>query len=157
MQWHWYYLLPILMLAGILYLVWRPFRGFSREVLFERARELFKLQREKLHHLFYKTAAESGKPRGLRWVNIEWDEQVVFAREKKSGHVAALVSVTVKFEAVEGSDMENLPAVGNLRSASAVFFFHKGQWHTVGKVLFNFNPDEAIAHFENLYERVGQL
>lgn len=152
----WYWILPLPMLA-VVWMAWRPFRLFGREVQFERARELFKLQRERLQSIFFKTAAGSGKPRGLRWTSIEWAESVLFARERHSGHLAALVNVTIAFEAVEGSDMEDLPAVGNLRNASAVFFFHKGDWHTVGKVIFNLNPDEAVAHFQNLYERVGSL
>ena len=53
------------------------------------------------------------------------------------------------------SDMEGVAAVGNLRNASAVFFFHRGHWMTVGKAVFNMNPNEAIAHFKNQYERVG--
>ena len=46
-------------------------------------------------------------------------------------------------------------AVGNLRNASAVFFFQAGHWHTVGRAVFNMNPDEALVHFKNQYERVG--
>jgi len=63
--------------------------------------------------------------------------------------------VTIQFEAIEGSDMEGLPAVGNLRNASAVFFFHRGHWDTVGKVVFNMNPNEAVLHFKNQYERIS--
>ena len=77
-----------------------------------------------------------------------------FARDRRSGELAALVPVTIQFEAVEGSDMEGLPAVGNLRNASAVFFFHRGQWQTVGKAVFNMNPDEALSHFKNQYEHI---
>ena len=73
---------------------------------------------------FFQAASASGKPRGLRWKAIEWEPAVEFARERASGRLAALVGVTIQFEAVEGSDMEGLPAVGNLRNASAVFFFH---------------------------------
>jgi hypothetical protein len=51
--------------------------------------------------------------------------------------------------------MEGLPAVGNLRNASAVFFFHRGRWHTAGKAVFNLNPDEALARFRNQYEPLG--
>ena len=50
--------------------------------------------------------------------------------------------------------MEGEPAVGNLRNASAVFFFHRGHWETVGKAVFNMNPGEAIDHFKNQYERL---
>jgi hypothetical protein len=68
-------------------------------------------------------------------------QAVAFARERATGQLAALASVTIQFEAVEGGDMEGLPAVGNLRDASAVFFFHRGRWHTAGRAVFNLNPD----------------
>jgi hypothetical protein len=141
-------------LALIVLLAWRPFRAFSREVQFERARELFLLQRERLEAHFLKAAAATGKPRGLRWKDCDWESEVIFARERQSGQLAALISITIQFEAVPGGDMEGVPAVGNLRNASAVFFFHRGHWHTVGKAIFNMNPDEAVAHFKTQYERV---
>lgn len=152
----WFWLVPVvaIVVLAIVLLIWRPFRAFSREVQFERARELFLLQRERLEAHFMKAAAASGKPRGLRWKDCEWESEVVFARERESHQLAALVSITVQFEAVAGGDMEGLPAVGNLRNASAVFFFQRGHWHTVGKAIFNMNPDEAVNHFKNQYERV---
>jgi hypothetical protein len=152
----WWWLLPVVLLVVLIVAVvaWRPFRAFGREVQLERARELFLLQRERLEAHFLKAAAGSGKPRGLLWKDCDWESEVIFARERQSGQLAALVSITIQFEAVAGSDMEGLPAVGNLRNASAVFFFQRGQWHTVGKAIFNMNPDEAVAHFKNQYERV---
>jgi hypothetical protein len=51
--------------------------------------------------------------------------------------------------------MEGLPAVGNLRNASAVFNHQGGRWRPSGKVVFNLNPDEAVAHFKNRYELVS--
>ena len=77
-----------------------------------------------------------------------------FVRDKQTGQFAALVGVTIQFEAIEGSDMEGLPAVGNLRNASAVFFYDRGRWQTTGKTVFNLNPDEALAHFAAQYERL---
>jgi hypothetical protein len=152
----WAVLVPIVLVVALaaLLLAWRPFRAFSREVQFERARELFLLQRERLEAHFMKAAASSGKPRGLRWKDCDWESEVVFARDRHSGQLAALICITIQFEAVPGSDMEGLPAVGNLRNASAVFFFYRGHWGTVGKAIFNMNPDEAVAHFKNQYERV---
>jgi hypothetical protein len=130
---------------------WKRFRPLPRE---EQARSLFQQQRERLELQFFQAVSASGKPRGLRWKAIDWESNVEFARERGSGRLAALVGVTIQFEAVEGSDMEGLPAVGNLRNASAVFFFHQGRWRTVGKTVFNLNPNEALAHFQNQYERL---
>ncbi len=153
MDW-WGWLGAVGLLAGLLALAWRPLRRFGRAVHLERARESFRLQRPRLEELFLQAAAASGKPRGLRWKACDWEPGVEFARERATGQIAALVGVTIQFEAVEGGDMEGLPAVGNLRNASGVFFFQGGHWHTVGKAVFNMNPNEAIEHFRQQYERI---
>jgi hypothetical protein len=67
--------------------------------------------------------------------------------------LAALAGVTISFEAIEGGDMEGVEAVGNLRVASALFFFHAGAWHTTGKALFNLEPADVLARFATQYER----
>jgi hypothetical protein len=118
------------------------------------AQRAFQARRTELEAAFFAAAAASGKPRGLRWKACDWEPGVEFAREKATGQLAALVGVTIQFEAIEGGDMEGLPAVGNLRNASAVFFFHDGRWQTTGKTVFNLNPDEALTHFRNQYERL---
>ena len=118
------------------------------------ARDLFARQRPLLQDEFFAAASASGKPRGLRWKALEWEPGVAFARERASGDLAALVGVVIQFEAVEGGDMEGVAAVGNLRNASAVFFFHDGRWRTTGKALFNLNPDEALSRLAHQYERL---
>jgi hypothetical protein len=116
------------------------------------AADLFHRQRPQLEEMFFQAAASGGKPRGLRWKALEWEPGATFARERVSGGLVALVGLTIQFEAIEGGDIEDLPAVGNLRNASAVFFFHAGRWHTTGRAVFNLNPAEAVAHFGNQYE-----
>ena len=153
-MWIWWTAGAVLVVVVIL-LLQRPLRRFGKQVQSERARELFKLQRERLEAKFLTAAAATGKPRGLRWKDCQWGADIELVRERRTGHIAALASVTIRFEAVEGSDMEGLPAVGNLRNASAVFFFHRGHWDTVGKAVFNLNPNEAVEHFKNQYERIG--
>src|SRR5262245_41418122 len=143
-----------LFVVGVVFL-WRPLKLFGRHVQLERAQELFRLQRERLEAQFTKVAAASGKPRGLRWKECQWETGIEFVRDKQTGHIAALVGVTIQFEAIEGGDMEGVPAVAHPKTASAVFFFHHGHWQTAGRALFNMNPHEAIAHFNKQYERVG--
>ncbi|HLN30128.1 MAG TPA: hypothetical protein VK395_20460 [Gemmataceae bacterium] len=155
MEWFWILSSAVLLGAVALLLAWRPLHLFGKEVQVERARELFVLQRERLEAKFVTAAAATGKPRGLRWKDCSFERDIELARERKSGQLVALVPVTIQFEAIEGSDMEDLPAVGNLRNASAVFFFHRGQWLTVGKAVFNLNPAEVIQHFKNHYEHMG--
>ncbi len=150
------WLLPIIGIvvgaALLVVLAWKPLRSLAREAQVKHARLLFVRQREHLEASFLRAATASGKPRGLRWTECEWEQRFELAREPGSGRLAALIGVTIAFEAIPGSDMEGLAAVGNLRNASAVFFFDRGQWRTVGKTVFNMNPDEAIAHFQ--YARI---
>jgi hypothetical protein len=154
MEWLWLLPAALLLLGVVLFVLWRPLRSLGKDIQVERARESFLLQRERLEAKFMIAAAATGKPRGLRWKDCSFEREVELARERQTGQLVALVPVTIQFEAIEGSDMEGLPAVGNLRNASAVFFFHRGQWLTVGKAVFNLNPTEVIQHFKNRYERV---
>src|SRR5437016_10250639 len=152
--WFWLAVAGVVVIGIVFVLAWRPLRSLGRGIQIERARELFFLQRERLEAKFVTAAGASGKPRGLRWKDCDFENEIELARERKTGQLVALVSVTIAFEAIEGSDMEGLPAVGNLRNASAVFYFHRGQWHTTGKAVFNLNPVEVIEHFKNQYEHV---
>lgn len=145
-----YWILPISVAGAVGVALW--VRSFGRQVGIARARELFKLQRERLEAQFLVAAAATGKPRGLRWRECSWEDPVTFVRETATGQILAVVGVTIAFEAIEGSDMEGLPAVGNLRNASAVFAFERSRWSTVGKAVFNMNPDEAVRHFGSQYE-----
>ena len=153
----WLWLIPVVVLVVIaaVLLAWRPIHSLGKQIQVERARELFVLQRERLEAKFVTAASSTGKPRGLRWKNCSFDNQIELARQRQTGQLVALVPVTIQFEAIEGSDMEGLPAVGNLRNASAVFFFQRGKWLTAGKAVFNLNPTEVIEHFQKQYERVA--
>src|ERR1041385_405215 len=106
-----YWLLPIVLLAtiGIIsFWLW----GRSSAFALAPAREQFLIQREALQNAFFQAAASSGKPRGLRWKECQWNDLIEWVRDKKNGQLLALVGVTISFEAIEGSDMEGLAAVG---------------------------------------------
>lgn len=143
--------------GGLVLALWlfrRPLRRFGQQVQAERARELFHLQRPRLEEEFLRAASASGKPRGLIWQECLWEPQVLFVRQRHTGQIVALVALNVRFQAIPGSDMENVPAVQELKMASAVFFFERGRWHTVGRAIFNKNPEEAAEHFQGYYERL---
>lgn len=136
---------------GILAVLWG--RGSRRPDL-NRSRRLFHLRREWLEARFFTMAANSGKPRGLEWVDCEFSDDVSFARDRHSGRLRALVAVTIRFRAVEGGGMEDNPNVGNLREATAVFHLDGNEWGTDGRVVFNLNPVQAIAHYRQELELV---
>ncbi len=148
--WSWFIILAVLVLAAALLAALLRRRGAP----VAHARTLFERQRADLEAHFFRAAAASGKPRGLRWVRCEWDPGVRLARDRRTGQFLALVGVTISFEAIAGGDMEGVAAVGNLRNASAVFAFDGVHWTTNGRAVFNLNPDEAIRHFGGQYEPV---
>ena len=144
-------------LATAIALAFKPLRKMLRETEFARAQREFRLRREHLEAKFYELAAASGKPRWLRWVDCEFDDDVTYARDRQSGRLAAFVGITVSFEPVEGGLMEDVEAVGDLRAATAVFLLRRGVWSSDGRVMFNLNPAEAIAYYHQRLEKVGDL
>ncbi len=120
----------------------------------ERAFQEFKLRREALEAKFFQLAASIGKPRGLRWTVCDWKEPVRFVRDRSTGLLTALASVEIHFEAIEGGDMEDVAAVGDVRDASALFHYENGRWGTGGKALFNMNPETAVEKLEHQFEAV---
>lgn len=122
----------------------------------DQARRDFHLRRERLECVFFETAAVSGKPRGLRWLDCDFENDVTYACNRQTGQLAALVGCTIRFEAVEGGGMEHVAAVSNLRAATAVFEFDGKQWRTLGRAIFNLNPSETIEHFRDQLVLVGQ-
>src|SRR5262245_53007255 len=142
----------ILIAAGVAFVIlaiavvvllptWRARR---HRALLRNARARFLLRREWLEARFLTLATQSGKPRGLEWVQCDFDNGVRFARDRHTGSLRAFIGVTIGFRAIAGGGMEEVDAVGDLRAATAVFLFENNEWTTNGRVLFNMNPDEAI-------------
>lgn len=140
-------------------LAWRfaPWHLLRRRIALvdlQHARKLFHLRREWLEASFLTMAAQSGKPRGLQWVDCEFDDAVSFARDRHTGRLRALVAVTISFEAIEGGGMEDNPNVANRRAATAVFYLDGEAWSTNGRAIFNLNPEQAIEHYGQELEHV---
>jgi len=132
---------------------WSPLRAW-RARRSERAIREFRLHREHLEAQFFRRAASLGKPRDLRWLECDWLDSVAFGRDVQTGMLTAFVGVNIRFEAIEGGDMEGVEAVGMVRDAAALFHYHRGQWGTGGRALFNMNPTDALAHFRGQIEPI---
>ena len=132
----------------------RPWLTARRRAETDRALRQFRMQREQLEAKFFDLAKSSGKPRGLKWLDCDWQSEVRFARACQTGLLTAFVSVYIRYEAIEGGDMEGVAHVGTLREAAAVFHFQNGRWCTGGKALFNMNPAEAVTRLVGQFEPV---
>ena len=71
------------------------------------------------------------------------------------GILTAFVGINIRFEAIEGGEMEGVAAVGTIRDAVAVFHFHQGSWGTGGKALFNMNPQDALVRLESQFRPIA--
>lgn len=127
--------------------VWRQASASRRRRLRERALACFPRQLLDLESQFLAAAAATGKPRGLRWTSCRLEGPPSFAEDRVSKELYALVAATVSFEAIEGGDMEEVEAVGNLRAATAVFVHRDGEWTTDGRTVFNLEPAGALHHY----------
>jgi len=146
----WWWVAGGLLLVALLALVARWLWQLGRAVHVERCRELFRLQHERYEEKLLKAASATGLPRGLKWVSCQITGDAVLVRDTATGGIVALVPVLIQFEPVEGSDMEEVPAAREPRPATAVFTFHKGSWHTAGRVVFNHTPDQTVDAFAEL-------
>lgn len=126
----------------------------KRRAIVKQAYDVFHREREWLEARFLTAASNSGLPRGLEWMDCDFEDGVVFARDRQNGTLRAFVGVTVRFEAIPGGGMEDVEAVANLRAATAVFQYDGEHWKTEGRTIFNLNPEETIRHFGSELESV---
>jgi hypothetical protein len=151
----WYWLVPAAVILGLMYFFWRVGRRYAGDL--DAARTHFVEQQPSLQNAFFLAASTAGKPRGLRWKECQWDNHIEWLRDKQTRQLWALAGVTISFEAIEGGDMEGIAAVGDLRNATAVFFYQDGRWQTAGRTVFNLGPSEAAAHFSDGFENLKTL
>lgn len=124
----------------------RPVRLARQVERVARAQRDFHRQREPLEARFIDRAAARGKPRGLRWVEVDFDDDVVYARDRRTRQLKALVAIEVSFEAVTGGGMEDVENVAKAKAATAEFLHDGVRWTTEGKVYFNLAPSATVKY-----------
>ena len=134
----------------------RPLRVARQAEKIARAQRDFHRQREPLEAKFIERAAASGKPRGLRWADVDFDDDVVYARDRRSSQLKALVAVEVQFEAVEGGGMEHVENVALSKAATAEFLHDGTRWITEGHIYFNLAPTAAVKYLAENMELVAE-
>lgn len=134
----------------------RPIRAARAAERLARAQRDFHRQRERLEAKFIERAAASGKPRGLRWADVDFDDDVIYARDRRTRRLKALVAIEVSFEAIEGGGMEEVEAVSNVRAATAEFLHDGTRWMTEGRVFFNLAPSATVKYLATDLELVAE-
>ncbi len=134
----------------------RPLRIARQTEKIARAQRDFHRQREPLEAKFIERAAATGKPRGLRWAEVDFADEVVYARDRRSGHLKALVAVEVQFEAIEGGGMEHVENVALSKAATAEFLHDGTRWITEGQIYFNLAPSATVKYLAENMELVAE-
>ena len=135
--------------------MWRTWRRekFRRSVALAEAE--FARERLKLQEDFRAAANVSGKPRGLRWKSVEFQDRILLARDRANGELVGLAGATIAFEAVAGGDMEDVEAVGNLRAGTAILTWKGHEWTTAGRAVFNLEPRQVLEQYRESLNPVG--
>jgi hypothetical protein len=124
----------------------RPLRQIVEDVHIDHARELFHQQREWLEARFISALSRNDPAEAQRWEAANWHDEVLWARDRQTRHLLALVGVHFEpgpFDLMVGP-----------RHATALFEFRKGRWHVEGKRLDEMRPDEAVGRNQP-YEAVA--
>jgi hypothetical protein len=134
------YLIGAGILAVCLFAAWlilrRPLRQIVEDVHVDHARLLFHQHREWLEARFITVLSQSDPGLGERWESAHWNDEVLWARDRQTRRLLALVCVSF--------DPEPFDFVHTTRHATAVFEFHKGRWSVEGKRFDEMRPDEAV-------------
>jgi hypothetical protein len=142
-------------LAAIILCAVLWWRRLARTMHVERAIEAFRLRKELLATEFLHAANSTGFPRGLIWETCAFSGGISLAREKKSASYLLLTPVAIQFIPIPGSEMETVSAAREPRTAIAIFRFHRGQWVTDGRALFNLSPDDVAKRFASEYDFIA--
>jgi len=124
----------------------RPLRQVVEEVHFEQARMLFRQQREWLEARFVTVIGQADLTEGRRWESAEWHDEVVWARDRSSRQLLALVGVHFDAPFVPLHEPSH---------ATAVFEFHGGRWRVEGKRLDLTRPEQAVGR-DQPFEALGE-
>jgi len=117
-------------------ILWRPLRQIVEDMHVDHARALFHQQREWLEARFISALNQADPAEGQRWESAHWHDAVVWARDRQTRHLLALVCVHFEPGRFELSSTH--------RHATVLFEFRKGHWCAEGKRLDEMRPDEAI-------------
>jgi hypothetical protein len=129
-------------LSACLFAAWlilgRPARQFAEELHVDQARGLFRQNREWLEARFLGALGKIDAVERMRWEDAHWHDEVLWARDRQTRRLLALIAV--HFDANAFEDLSDAAP----RHSTALFEFRKGRWVAEGKRLDEIRPDEAM-------------
>jgi hypothetical protein len=153
---YWWVLLAAILVAMVFLWRWSPLGARSRAVRFPEARRDFHRQRERLEAKFLQLGMYPSRPDSPRWADVEFDDDVIYARNRSTGELSAFVAVTILIEDSPSDRSTATEATRTQREATAVFRFEGRHWETDGRAIFNKSPSEALRFYHRDLELVAQ-
>ncbi len=112
-----------------------PVRHLIEAIRFDRARVEFRQQREWLEARFLGALSRIDPPEAARWDDAHWQDDIRWARDRRSRRLLALLGVEFDRNPFD----ESAP-----RHATALFEYRKGRWLADGQRVDSLRPDEAL-------------
>jgi hypothetical protein len=116
----------------------RPLRVIVEGSGVERARQRFRQQRERLEARFLTALGRLDPSEAARWDDADWHDEVLWARDRQTRVLLALVGVRFRSDAFD--DLGD----PRPRHSTALFEYRRGRWLAEGKRLDEVRPDEAV-------------
>jgi hypothetical protein len=121
-----------------------PVRNLFEAMRFDQARLQFRQQREWLEARFLGALARKDPPEAARWDDAHWQDEVRWARDRRTRLLLALIGVEFDPSPIDDSAP---------RHATALFEYRKGRWLADGQRVDSLRPDEALLRHRR-YEAV---
>ncbi len=135
----WALLIPLCLVAAWAILR-RGIRILAEDRDLSKARSSFHLQREWLEVRFLDSLARTDPIERLRWDDAHWHDEVVWARDRQSRRLLALIGVHFDADPFLVAEFSDVPP----HHATALFEYRRGSWLTEGKHFDEIRPDEAF-------------
>jgi len=128
-----------------LWLISGPVRQYLAERKTNHARMLFHRQREWLEARFL-TSLGRDRPQDVeRWAEADWHDEVLWARDRRTRLLVALVGV--EFPSARAAC--STPHAPALSQATAIFVFRNGRWVSEGRWMDRMPPRDAFIAYQS--------
>jgi hypothetical protein len=129
-----------------------PLRRLADEFQAERAREHFRRHREWLEADFLIALGRTAPTERLRWEVADWHDEVLWARDRQTRRLLALIGVRFDGPARDepSATAPEIEPTCPRGDATAVFEYRGGSWHAEGKRIDEVRPAEAVRRNQRL-------
>ncbi len=149
----WWILAPLGLGAAAGLMLWAP--RLRRVVRLRRLRDIrrqFHQQRERLEMKFLCLASRGSLTPGIHWMDCEFEDEVAYVRNRRSGQLCALVGILLRKRHPLGVSESG----GSFRVGTAIFRFARNRWDTDGRAVLNLSPSETIRFYQDALEVLDQ-